>query len=75
MEDDKVVPNNTPFPYTYQFSKMIPETKQAGTIKIVDSQTFEASQKIAAAEVRLEVGGLRYVWFSFGYIHNFLTNF
>ncbi|KJA18279.1 hypothetical protein HYPSUDRAFT_169432 [Hypholoma sublateritium FD-334 SS-4] len=59
VEDDKVVPNNTPFPYTYQFSKVIPETKPAGTVKIVDSRTFQAAQKIAAAEVRLEVGGLR----------------
>lgn len=75
MEDDKVVPNNTPFPYTYQFSKMIPEGKHAGTVKVVDSRTFQAAQKIAAAEVRLEVGGLRCVRFRFGCIHDSLTKF
>ena len=30
-------------------------------MKIVDSRTFKASEKIAAAEVEVEVGGLRSV--------------
>ncbi|KAF9481735.1 Bicupin, oxalate decarboxylase/oxidase [Pholiota conissans] len=59
VNDDMVVPNDTPNPYTFQFSKVKPEQKQAGTVKIVDSRSFNVSTTIAAAEVELEVGGLR----------------
>ncbi|KAF8178915.1 RmlC-like cupin domain-containing protein [Pholiota molesta] len=59
VEKDMVVPNDTPNPYTFQFSKVKPEQKQAGTVKIVDTRTFNVSKTIAAAEVELEVGGLR----------------
>jgi oxalate decarboxylase/phosphoglucose isomerase-like protein (cupin superfamily) len=61
VEEDMVVPNDTPNPYTFQFSKVKPEQKQAGTVKIVDTRTFNVSKTIAAAEVELEVGGLRCV--------------
>uniref|UniRef100_A0A8H7XWS0 Cupin type-1 domain-containing protein n=1 Tax=Psilocybe cubensis TaxID=181762 RepID=A0A8H7XWS0_PSICU len=59
ISQDMVIPNNTPHPYTYQFSKVVPEQKEAGTVKVVDSRTFTVSETIAAAEVELEVGGLR----------------
>lgn len=57
--EDMVVPNNSPVPYTFNFSKVVREKMQGGTVKVVDSRTFTASEKIAAAEVELEVGGLR----------------
>ncbi|KAF9554809.1 Bicupin, oxalate decarboxylase/oxidase [Agrocybe pediades] len=59
VEDDMVVPNDTPNPFTFEFSKVVPEQKQAGTVKIVDTRTFNVSKTISAAEVELEVGGLR----------------
>lgn len=59
IKKDMVVPNDTPNPFTFQFSKVVPELKPAGTVKIVDSRTFNVSKNIAAAEVELEVGGLR----------------
>ncbi|KAF8908179.1 RmlC-like cupin domain-containing protein [Gymnopilus junonius] len=59
VNKDMVVPNSSPVPYSFKFSKVIPENKQGGTVKVVDSRTFTASEKIAAAEVVLDVGGLR----------------
>ncbi|KAF5309864.1 hypothetical protein D9619_010504 [Psilocybe cf. subviscida] len=59
VKEDMVVPNDTPNPFTFEFSKVVPELKPAGTVKIVDSRTFNVSKNIAAAEVELEVGGLR----------------
>jgi len=61
VEDDMVVPNNTPNPFTFEFSKVAPVKKPGGTVKIVDTRTFKVSQKISAAEVELDVGGLRYL--------------
>ncbi|PPR01312.1 hypothetical protein CVT24_006345 [Panaeolus cyanescens] len=57
--DDMVVPNNTPQPFTFPFSKVAAARKPGGKVKIVDSRTFTVSEKIAAAEVEIEVGGLR----------------
>lgn len=54
-----VVPNNTPFPYTFPFSTIIPEKKPGGTVKIVDTRTFTVSEKLSAAEVEIEVKGIR----------------
>ncbi|KIM43551.1 hypothetical protein M413DRAFT_68938 [Hebeloma cylindrosporum] len=59
IEDDMVVPNDTPNPFTFEFSKVAPVRKLGGTVKVVDTRTFKVSQKIAAAEVELDVGGLR----------------
>jgi hypothetical protein len=56
-----VVPNDTPNPFTFEFSKVAPVRKLGGTVKIVDTRTFKVSQKISAAEVELDVGGLRYL--------------
>ena len=33
--------------------------KIGGTIKVVDTRTFTVSEKIAAAEAEIEVGGMR----------------
>ncbi|KDR70226.1 hypothetical protein GALMADRAFT_76394 [Galerina marginata CBS 339.88] len=59
INEDVIIPNNAPNPFTFQFSKVVPDKKLGGTVKIVDSRTFTASEKIAAAEVELEAGGLR----------------
>ena len=62
VKDDMVVPNDTPNPFTFEFSKVAPAKKPGGTVKIVDTRTFKISQKISAAEVELDVGGLRYLF-------------
>lgn len=54
-----VVPNDTPQPFTFAFSKVVPEKKMGGTVKVVDSRSFSVANKIAAAEVEIEVGGIR----------------
>lgn len=59
IEQDMVVPNNTPIPYTFKFSEVTPTNHQGGTVKIVDSRTFTVSKNIAAAEVTIEVGAMR----------------
>ena len=64
-----VIPNDTPNPFTFEFSKVAPVRKPGGTVKIVDNRTFKVSQKISAAEVELDVGGLRYL-FSFALGHD-----
>jgi hypothetical protein len=61
IKEDMVVPNDTPNPFTFEFSKVAPVRKPGGTVKIVDTRTFKVSQKISAAEVELDVGGLRYL--------------
>jgi oxalate decarboxylase family bicupin protein len=59
IEDDMVIPNNTPEPYTFALSKVIPTKLEGGSVKVVDSRTFKVSKTIAAAEVTVEVGGMR----------------
>lgn len=59
INDDMVVPNDTPQPFTFAFSKVVPEKKMGGTVKVVDSRSFSVANKIAAAEVEIEVGGIR----------------
>ena len=61
IEDDKVIPNNTPLPYTFPLSKVQPTKKPGGSVKVVDSRTFKVAKKICSAEVEVEVGGMRYV--------------
>ncbi|KAL0066821.1 hypothetical protein AAF712_006224 [Marasmius tenuissimus] len=48
-----------PQPFTFPFSKVEATQLAGGTVKIVDSTTFEVSTTIAAAEVTVEAGGLR----------------
>ena len=59
MIKDEVIPNNTPYPFTFQFSKVPAVQKTGGTVKIVDTRTFTVSEKISAAEVEVVVGGIR----------------
>lgn len=59
IQDDMVIPNNTPEPYTFALSKVIPTKLEGGSVKVVDSRTFKVSKTIAAAEVTVEVGGMR----------------
>ncbi|GAB1524024.1 hypothetical protein RhiTH_007176 [Rhizoctonia solani] len=46
-------------PYTFAASKANSTKVQGGTVKVVDSRTFEISKTIAMAEVSVEVGGIR----------------
>ncbi|EIW78587.1 Bicupin oxalate decarboxylase oxidase [Coniophora puteana RWD-64-598 SS2] len=59
LESDLVVPNDTPIPYTFALSKVNSTKASGGSFKVVDSTTFNASTTIAAAEVEVEVGGMR----------------
>ncbi|KAG6330550.1 hypothetical protein ID866_8539 [Astraeus odoratus] len=59
VTSDMVVPNDTPVAYTFPLSKVNGTQTTGGTYKVVDSRTFPASQTIAAAEVTVEVGGMR----------------
>ena len=59
ITEDEVIPNNTPYPFTFQLSKVPAVKKIGGLVKIVDTRTFTVSEKISAAEVEIEVGGMR----------------
>ena len=59
VEEDQVIPNNTPQPYIFPLSKVTATQKPGGTVKMVDSRTFVVAKKICAAEVEVEVGGMR----------------
>ncbi|CAK5261957.1 unnamed protein product [Mycena citricolor] len=59
IDEDRVIPNNTPNPYTYALSKVQGEKKPGGTVKVVDSRTFKVATQISAAEVTVDVGGMR----------------
>lgn len=61
IEDDMVVPNDTTEPYTYAWSKVQGIQKPGGSIKYADTRSFNVSKTISAAEVTVEVGGMRYV--------------
>ncbi|KAG6865948.1 hypothetical protein C0991_010203 [Blastosporella zonata] len=56
---DMVIPNNTPNPYTFALSKVVPRKTACGSVKVVDSSTFKVADKISAVEVVVEVGGMR----------------
>ncbi|KDN38496.1 hypothetical protein RSAG8_09481, partial [Rhizoctonia solani AG-8 WAC10335] len=47
------------FPYSFAASKANSTKVAGGTVKVVDSRTFEISKTIAMAEVSVEVGGIR----------------
>lgn len=44
---------------------MVPTKLNGGTVKIVDSRTFKISKEIAAAEVTVEPGAIRWVKYDF----------
>ncbi|CAE6349772.1 unnamed protein product [Rhizoctonia solani] len=46
-------------PYTFAASKANATKVPGGTVKVVDSRTFNVSKTIALAEVTVEVGGMR----------------
>ncbi|KAF8600929.1 putative oxalate decarboxylase/oxidase [Ceratobasidium sp. AG-I] len=46
-------------PYTFAASKAAANNVSGGTVKVVDSRTFNISKTIALAEVTVEVGGMR----------------
>ncbi|KAL4067020.1 RmlC-like cupin domain-containing protein [Scleroderma yunnanense] len=56
---DMVVPNDTPLAYTYPFSKVNGTQSSGGSYKTVDTRTFPAATTICAADVIVEVGGMR----------------
>lgn len=56
---DMVVPNDTPLAYTYPFSKVNGTQESGGSFKVVDTRTFPAATTISAADVLVEVGGMR----------------
>ncbi|KAF5379116.1 hypothetical protein D9615_005870 [Tricholomella constricta] len=60
-KSDMAVPNDTPNPYTFLLSKVVPTGQPGGSSKIVDSRTFKVAEKISAVEVVVEVGGMRYI--------------
>jgi hypothetical protein len=60
---DMVIPNNTPLNYTFPLSKLPVTNAPGGTYKVIDTRLFPASTTICAAEVIVEVGGMRYVYF------------
>ena len=59
VDEDKVIPNNTPEPYTFALSKVNATQHSGGSMKIVDTRTFKVSKTICAVEVRVEAGGMR----------------
>ncbi|EIW78596.1 Bicupin oxalate decarboxylase oxidase [Coniophora puteana RWD-64-598 SS2] len=59
LSEDEVVPNNTPAPFTFPLSQVNATRHSGGSFKVVDARTFNASTTIAAAEVEVEVGGMR----------------
>jgi len=63
LKEDMVTPNDSPIPYSFKFSEVPFIQKPGGTVKIVDSRTFKASKNIAAAEVTVEPGAMRYAIF------------
>ncbi|KAH7325354.1 RmlC-like cupin domain-containing protein [Rhizoctonia solani] len=48
-----------PVPYTFAASKASPTNVTGGTVKVIDSRTFNISQTIAVAEVTVVPGGIR----------------
>ena len=52
----------TPEPFSFELSKIKPSIDNGGgSVKIVDSTTFKVSTTIAAAEVTVEPGAMRFV--------------
>ncbi|KAF7426327.1 hypothetical protein PC9H_008695 [Pleurotus ostreatus] len=59
VEDDMVVPNNTPLPFTFPLSRVNATSTPGGSVKVVDSRTFNVSKTISAVEVTVNPGGMR----------------
>lgn len=60
-EDDMVIPNNSPMPYTLALSKInATQLPGGGTVKYADTRIFEISKTISMAEFTVEPGAMRY---------------
>lgn len=70
-----VIPNDTPLNYTFPMSKMEATKAPGGSYKVVDTRLFPASTTICAAEVTVEVGGMRYVYVTALYPNTWLTGY
>ncbi|KAG6825536.1 hypothetical protein H0H92_003350, partial [Tricholoma furcatifolium] len=58
--DEVVSPQGTvPQPFSFPFSQVKPTQLSGGTVKVVDSSTFNVATAIAAAEVTVEPGAIR----------------
>ena len=58
--DVKSPQGTIPQPFTFKFSDMKPTALSGGSAKVVDSTIFDVSKTIAAAEVTVEPGAMRY---------------
>ncbi|KAG6377574.1 putative oxalate decarboxylase/oxidase [Boletus reticuloceps] len=56
---DMVIPNNTPLNYTFPLSKLDATKAPGGSYKVIDTRLFPASTTVCAADVTVEVGGMR----------------
>lgn len=56
---------NVPEPFTFKFSQVQPTQLSGGSVKVVDSTTFKIATGIAAAEVTINPGAMRYVFLMF----------
>lgn len=48
-------------PYTFKASQVAATQLPGGSVKIIDSRTFNTSKTIAMAELTIEPGAIRYV--------------
>lgn len=46
-------------PYTFEFSKVQPQTLSGGSVKIADTKSFNVSTAISVAEVTVMPGAMR----------------
>ncbi|KAH7925449.1 putative oxalate decarboxylase/oxidase [Leucogyrophana mollusca] len=60
IESDMVIPNDTPLAYTFPLSQVNSTNASGGSYKVVDSRLFPAATTVCAAEVIVEVGGMRF---------------
>jgi len=76
LKDDLPQPNNTPVPYTYEWSKQKAHKAPGGTYKVVDKTNFGSVKAFSTIEVTVEPGHMRelhwhpyiaaWVWFIHG---------
>ncbi|KAF8526323.1 oxalate decarboxylase [Hysterangium stoloniferum] len=58
-ENEVSGPQGVPTPFTFPWSKAAVTPLVGGSVKVIDSTTFQVSKTIAAADVTVDVGGLR----------------
>ncbi|EUC60986.1 oxalate decarboxylase [Rhizoctonia solani AG-3 Rhs1AP] len=59
-EDGVTSPQGTvPLPFSFAASKALATNTTGGSVKIIDSRTFNISKTISVAEVTVDVGGIR----------------